>query len=47
MFSNDIVFSPSLVLRDSDTNSENVSLIRLSVSDGKKKSFKGVSLIGI
>ena len=45
MFSNLI----SLVLRDSDTGSENVSLIRLSVSYGQKacgsKALKGVSLI--
>ena len=40
MFSNVI----SLVLRDSDTDSENVSLIRRSVSDGQKTcSSKGVS----
>ena len=38
----------SLVLRDSDTDSENVSLIRRSVSDGQETcSSKGVSLIGI
>ena len=43
MFSNVI----SLVLRDSDTDSENVSLIRHSVSDGQKTcNSKGVSLIG-
>ena len=32
--------SPSLILRDSDTESENVSLIQLSVPDGQMK-FKG------
>ena len=32
MFNNVI----SLILRDSDTNSENINLIRLSVSDGQK-----------
>ena len=38
----------SLVSRDSDTDSENVSLIQRSVSDGKKSCCsKGVSLIGI
>ena len=39
----------SLVLKDSDTKSENLSLlIRLSVSDGQKKdSSKNVSFIGI
>ena len=39
----------SLVLKDSDTESENFSwLIRLSVSDGQKTdSLKVVSLIGI
>ena len=38
----------SLVLRDSDADSENVSLIRRSVSDGQKTcSSNGVSLIGI
>ena len=38
----------SLVLRDSDSDSDNVSLILFSVSDGKKTcSSKGVSLIGI
>ena len=38
--------NPSLILRDSDTDPENVSLIRLSVSDGQKiGSSKGVSLI--
>ena len=47
---NNLIFSNviSLVLRDSDTDSENVSLIWLSVSDGQKAcSSKGVSLIGI
>ena len=44
MFSNVI----SLVLKQSDKDSENVSLIRFSVSDGQKTcSSKGVSLIGI
>ena len=44
MFSNDI----SLVLRECDTDSENVSLIRRTVSDGQKTcNSKGVSLIGI
>ena len=39
----------SLVLKDSDTESENLSsLIRPSVSDGQKTdSSKGVSFIGI
>ena len=39
----------SLVLKDSDTESENLSLlIRLSVSDSQKTdSFEDVSLIGI
>ena len=38
MFSNNIMFSPSLVfvLRDGDTDSEYVSLIQLSVSNGQK-----------
>ena len=52
MFSNVNVFvlycatNPSLILRDSDTDPENVSLIWLSVSDGQKTcSSKGVSLI--
>ena len=37
MFSNGIINNViSLVLRDSDTDSENVSLIRRSVSDGQK-----------
>ena len=44
MFSNVI----SLVLRNSDTDPENVSLIRRSVSDGQKTCrSKGVSLISI
>ena len=35
-------------LADSDTDSENVSLVRRSVSDGQKPcSSKGVSLMGI
>ena len=43
-FSNSI----SLVSRDSDTDSENISLIQRFVSDGQKTcSLKGVSLIGI
>ena len=48
MFSNVIINSViSLVLRDSDTDSENVSLIQCSVSDGQKTlSSKGVSLLG-
>ena len=38
----------SLVSRDSDTDSENVSLIRRSVSDGQKTcSSKDLSLMGI
>ena len=38
----------SLILRDSIMDSENVSLIQPSVSDGQKTcSSKGVSLIGI
>ena len=38
----------SLVLKDSDMDSENVTLIRRSVSDGWKTcSFKGLLLIGI
>ena len=38
----------SLVLKDSDTDSENLSsLIRLSVSDGQKTDSSNVSLIGI
>ena len=38
----------SLVLRDSDTDSKNVSLIRRSVLNGQITSFSnGVSLIGI
>ena len=41
MFSNVI----SLMLKDSDMDSENVTLIRRWVSDGKKLA-KGVSLIG-
>ena len=49
MFINVIIsYVISLVLKDSDTDSENVSLIRLSVSDGQKtSSSKGESLIGI
>ena len=49
MFSNVIISKViSLVLRDGDTNSEKVSLIRHSVSDGQKIcSSKGVSVIGI
>ena len=44
MFSDDI----SLVLRDSNINSENISLIQLSISDGQKTcNAKSVSLIGI
>ena len=48
MFSNVIISSViSLVLRDSDTDSENVSLTQCSVSDGQKTlSSKGVSLLG-
>ena len=43
MFSNVI----SLVLSDSDSDSENVSLIRRLVSDGQKTCIsKGTSLIG-
>ena len=45
-----VVFSNviSLVLRDSDMGSKNISLIRRSVLDGQKTcSSKGVSLIGI
>ena len=43
MFSNVI----SLVLSDSDSDSENVSLIRRLVSDGQKTCIsKGISLIG-
>ena len=37
MFSNTIGLSPSLVLKDSDTDSENVSLILPSVSAGQKR----------
>ena len=48
MFSDVSVFSSSLVLVDGNTDSENVSLIRLSVSNGQKTcSSKGGSLIGI
>ena len=49
MFRNVIISKViSLVLRNSDTDSENVSLIRHSVSDGRKTcSANGVSLIGI
>ena len=41
--------SPSLVLKDSDMDSENLSsLIRLSGSAGKKTdSSKGISFIGL
>ena len=48
MFSNVIISNViSLVLRDSDTDSENVSVIRRSVSDGQIScSLKCVSLIG-
>ena len=48
MFSNFIISNIiSLVLSDSDTESENVNLIRCSVSDGQKTcSSKVVSLIG-
>ena len=42
---NDVI---SIILRNSDTDSENVSLIQRSVSDGQKTCTpKGVSLIGI
>ena len=38
----------NLALRDRDTDTENVTLIRLSVSDDQKTcSSKGVSLVGI
>ena len=38
----------SLILRDGDTDSENVSLIRRSASHGQKTcNSKGVSLIGM
>ena len=38
----------SLVLRDNDRDSENVSLVQHSVSDGQKtRSSKDVSLMGI
>ena len=49
MFSNIIICNiHSLVLRDSDMDSENVSLILCSISDDQKTgSSKGVSLIGI
>ena len=47
MFSNvNISHVISLVLKDSDTDLENVSLIRRSVSDGHKYAFnRGVSYI--
>ena len=35
----------SLILRDSDTDSENVSLRRGSVSDARKSAVQSVSLI--
>ena len=45
-FGNVIVVCPSLGLRDNKTDSENVSLIRLSVSYGRETcGSKGVSLI--
>ena len=49
MFCNVIISNViSLVLKDSDTDSGNVSLIWRSVSDGQKTcSSKGVSLMGI
>ena len=49
MFSNDIISNViSLVLKDGDMDSENLSLIWRSVSDGQKtSSSKDVSLIGI
>ena len=48
MFNNAIVLSPSFVLCDSDTDSENPSLIRLSLScDQKTCGSKDVSLIDI
>ena len=49
MFSNVTISNfISLVLRDSDTDPENVSLIRRSVSDGQKTCIsKSVSFIGI
>ena len=49
MFCNVIINNViSFVLRDGDTDSENLSLIRHSVSDGQKTcSSEGVSLIGI
>ena len=43
MFSNVIIsIAISLVSRDSDTDSENVSLIRRSVSDGQKNAVQRV-----
>ena len=49
MFSNVIISNIiSLILRDNDLDSENVSLIRLSMSDGQKTCNSNVvSLIGI
>ena len=49
MFSNLIISNViSLVLRDSDTDAEKVSLIRRSVSDGQKTyNSEDVSLEGI
>ena len=49
MFSNVPISSTiNLVLRGSDTDSENVNLIRRSISEGQKTySSKGVPLIGI
>ena len=42
---NDVI---SIILKNSDTDSESVSLIQRSVSDGQKTcTSKGVSLIGI
>ena len=36
MFSNGIVLTPNLILKDSNTDSETDSLIRLSLLDNKK-----------
>ena len=48
IFSNVIGNIISLVLRDTDTSSENVSLVQHLVSDGQKTcSLKCVTLIGI
>ena len=46
MFSKVIMFSPSLVLRDNNKNSENISFSWLSLSDGQKTCSSKGWLVG-